>query len=77
MRFTHADESELALLAHDLMAENRQLERFIMKASLGTWFKGVLEGAKSAAMQGVEEMTADDTYEEEDTIMEGDTMMDE
>lgn len=77
VRFTRADESELTSLAHDLIAENKQLERFITKANLETWFKGVLENAKNAAMRGAEGVTEYDTYEEGDTTMEVDTMMDE
>lgn len=66
-RFNRADESELMLIAHDLMAENRQLDKFVKKASLETWFKGVLEGARREAVHGVLE---GDVFEEGDTIMD-------
>lgn len=57
------------LIAHDLMAENRQLEKFVKKAGLDTWFKGVLESARREAVHGAGEMEGD-TFEEGDTIMD-------
>lgn len=66
-------------LAHDLMAENAQLEKFAKKARLGTWFIGVCDSARRAAIVGadmgmgeesyVEESYLEDTYEEGDTVM--------
>lgn len=52
------------------MAENRQLEKFVKKASLDTWFKGVLDSAKREAVHGAGEMIEGDTFEEGDTIMD-------
>lgn len=69
-RFSRADESELMVIAHDLMAENRQLERFVKKANLDTWFQGVLESARREAVHVDEGMIEHDTFEEGDTIMD-------
>lgn len=58
-------------IAHDLMAENRQLEKFVKKANLDTWFKGVLEGARREAVrEGGGMIVEGDTFEEGDTIMD-------
>lgn len=51
------------------MAENRQLDKFVKKASLDTWFKGVLEGARREAVHG-SGVVEGDTFEEGDTIMD-------
>lgn len=69
-RFSRADESELMVIAHDLMAENRQLERFVKKANLHTWFQGVLESARREAVDRDEGVIEHDIFDEGDTIMD-------
>ncbi|KAH0613283.1 uncharacterized protein H6S33_009663 [Morchella sextelata] len=73
IRFTHADESELGTLAHEYIAETRQLQKFVNHAQLGTWFLGVCDSAKRAAMEDVrnpESSLEEDTYEIEESYVE-------
>lgn len=73
IRFTHADESELGTLAHEYIAETKQLQKFVNYAQLGTWFLGVCDSAKRAAMEDVrnpESSLDEDTYEIEESYVE-------
>ncbi len=73
-RFPVADEEELTTLAHELLAENNKLRKFVQKAGLVKWWQGVLTAVERG--EGDETMLEEgETMMGEESFVEGDVEM--